>query len=48
MSFVPLLLDVIMWPVYVMSGVIILLAVALLAALVAVTVALVRRYRKKK
>ena len=48
MSLFPILLDVIAWPFYVMGGVTILLAVALLAAVVAVTVALVRRYRKKK
>ena len=41
------LLDVIVWPMYVMGGVTILLAAALVAAVAAVTVALIRRLRKK-
>ena len=47
MSTFPVLLDVISWPFYVMGGVGILLVIALVAAVAAVTVAIIRRIKKK-
>lgn len=47
MSVFSVVLDVIAWPFYLMGGAMILLAIALVAAVIAVTVALIRRHKKK-
>lgn len=48
MKLYPVLLDVIAWPFFVMGGAVILLGIALVAAVVALTVAIIRRRRNKK
>ena len=47
MNAVLVLLDVISWPFYVMGGAALLLAIALVAAVAALTVAIIKRIRKK-
>jgi len=46
MNWFPVLADVIAWPFYVMGGVGILIVVALVAGLAALTVAIIKRRKK--
>lgn len=48
MSVCPVLLDVIAWPFYLMGGIGILIVAALVVAVVALTVAIIRRKKSKK